>query len=501
MAHLSIRGARKAYGATIALSRGDFDLKEGEVHVLIGSNGSGKSTLCKIVAGSVRPDAGEVLINGKPVSIDGPRAARGLGIATFYQELSLAAHRTVAENIGLPELPAKGGIFVDRDRLKAVAERYISRFADVAGKGFSADTRVEHLREDQRQLVEIMKTLATEAPILIFDEPTSSLDRSQVERFFDVLRELKAQGRGIVFISHRMDEIFAIGDRVTVIRDGETVATSLISQTDPSAIIRQMVGEQGELAAADGAPPAAAAESSETVLAVTGLGGRGFANVSFEVGRGEIVGFGGLHGQGQSAVLRSIFGVSPASQGTIRLKGEERTIRSPREAIRNGLAYVSGDRGRDGVVHGRPILENVTPIHFLRNKLSVVRPGSLRERAAKPLSALKTRFAGYDQPVNALSGGNQQKIVIARWLIDRPDVLLLDDPTKGIDLQAKADLFALIRSLAAEGMGIVLYSSEDAELLANADRILVFNGGSVSRELKGADRTRYNLYHAAYEAA
>ncbi|WP_028032475.1 sugar ABC transporter ATP-binding protein [Chelativorans sp. J32] len=500
MANLTIRGARKAYGATVALSRGDFDLKEGEVHVLIGSNGSGKSTLCKIVSGSVRPDAGEVLIDGKPVSIDGPRAARALGIATFYQELSLAAHRTVAENIGLPELPGKGGIFVDRARLNAIAERHISRFADVAGEGFSADTRVEHLREDQRQLVEIMKALATEAPILIFDEPTSSLDRAQVERFFEILRELKAEGRAIVFISHRMDEIFSVGDRVTVIRDGETVGTSQISETNPANIIRQMVGET-ELAVTEGAPPATVEAKAEAVLSVAGLSGKGFAGVSFEVRRGEILGFGGLHGQGQSAVLRSIFGVSPAAAGSIRINREERAIRSPREAIRCGLAYVSGDRGRDGVVHGRPILENVTPIHFLRNRLSLVRPGSLRERAAKPLSALKTRFAGYEQPVNALSGGNQQKIVIARWLIDRPDVLLLDDPTKGIDLQAKADLFALIRSLAAEGMGIVLYSSEDAELLANADRILVFNSGSVSRELTGADRTRYNLYHAAYEAA
>jgi len=500
MSNLTIRGARKAYGATVALRRGDLDLREGEVHVLIGSNGSGKSTLCKIVSGSVRPDAGEVLIDGKTVSIDGPRAARALGLATFYQELSLAAHRTVAENISLPELPGKGGFFVDRERLNGIAERYIRRFADVAGEGFSADARVEHLREDQRQLVEIMKTLATEAPILIFDEPTSSLDRSQVERFFEVLRELKAQGRAIIFISHRMDEIFAIGDRVTVIRDGETVGTSLISETKPASIIHQMVGES-ELAVTNGAPPAAAEVKTEAVLSVAGLSAKGFVNVSFEVRRGEIVGFGGLHGQGQSAVLRAIFGVNPTDQGTIHIKGEERTIRSPREAIRCGLAYISGDRGRDGVVHGRPILENVTPIHFLRNKLSLVRPGSLRERAAKPLSALKTRFAGYDQPVNALSGGNQQKIVIARWLIDRPDVLLLDDPTKGIDLQAKTDLFALIRSLAAEGMGIVLYSSEDAELLANADRILVFNSGSVSRELTGADRTRYNLYHAAYEAA
>jgi ribose transport system ATP-binding protein len=500
MSELLIRGARKAYGATLALRRGDLHLLPGEVHVLIGSNGSGKSTLCKIVAGSVKPDAGEVLLDGKPVTIAGPQAARTLGIGIFYQELSLAARRTVAENICMPALPVKGGVFVDRVALEAKAARIIEAFADVAGEGFSADAPVNALRADQRQLVEIMKALATEASILIFDEPTSALDRAQVDRFFEILRQLKAEGRAIVFISHRMDEIFAIGDRVTVIRDGETVGTSKISETDQASVIRQMVGERDDLATPAIAPSTHATERS-SVLSVAGLSGPGFRNVSFEVAKGEILGFGGLHGQGQSAVMRSIFGAAPHPMGTIALNGKQVAMQSPREAIAHGCAYVSGDRGRDGILQGRPILENVTPIHFLRNRLALARPASLRERALQPLQALKTKFQGLEQPINSLSGGNQQKVVIARWLIDRPDVLLLDDPTKGIDLAAKTDLFALIRKLAEEGMGIVLYSSEDAELLNNADRILVFNSGSVTRELTGADRTRYNLYHAAYEAA
>lgn len=500
MTELKIRGARKAYGATLALRRGDFDLHGGEVHVLIGSNGSGKSTLCKIVAGSVKPDAGEVVLNGTPVTIAGPQASRDLGIGIFYQELSLAGHRTVAENILLPTLPVRGGLFVDRAELKRRAEESIAAFASVVGEGFSADAPVEKLRADQRQLVEIMKTLATQAPVLIFDEPTSALDRVQVERFFEILRDLKKQGRAIVFISHRMDEIFSIGDRVTVIRDGETVATHAIAETDPSEVIREMVGTQDELAE-HAAAPADRPHGDAVALAVGGLSGDGFSDISFKVAAGEIVGFGGLHGQGQSAVLRAIFGAQSHREGNIAVKGKPCAAASPREAIARGIAYVSGDRGRDGVVHGRPILENVTPIHFLRNHLRLVRPSALKERAGGPLSALKTRFGRIEQPINALSGGNQQKVVIARWLIDRPDVLLLDDPTKGIDLQAKADLFALIRELAAEGMGIVLYSSEDAELLNNADRILVFNSGSVRRELKGEERTRFNLYEAAYEAA
>ncbi|WP_404933795.1 sugar ABC transporter ATP-binding protein [Nitratireductor sp. L15S-10] len=500
MTKLKLSGVSKAYGATLALRRGDLALDTGEVHVLIGANGSGKSTLCKIVAGSVRPDAGEVLLDGNAVTVSGPRAAQALGIGIFYQELSLADHRSVAENICLPDLPRKSRLFVDREALAEKASRYIALFETVAGDSLHATATVGELRADQRQLVEIMKALATEAPILIFDEPTSALDRAQVDRFFEILRDLKNEGRSIVFISHRMDEIFAIGDRVTVIRDGETVGTEAIADTSPEAVIHMMVGEQEVLAAPQAAPPPLQA-SSDVALAVENLTGVGFRDVGFSVRRGEILGLGGLHGQGQSALLKALFGAPPARAGQVMLNGQPLRTESPRAAIAHGIAFVSGDRGRDGVISGRPILENVIPIHALRNRLVLARPRSLSEKALPALKALNTKFAGLSHSIGSLSGGNQQKIVIARWLIDKPDILLLDDPTKGIDLSAKADLFVLIRRLAEEGLAILLYSSEDAELLNNADRILVFNGGAVSRELSGAERTRYNLYQAAYEAA
>ena len=498
MAKLKISGVSKAYGATVALSHGDLELAAGEVHVLIGSNGSGKSTLCKIVAGSVKPDEGDVLLDGAPVTVSGPRAARAIGIGIFYQELSLAARRSVEENICLSDLPMAGP-FVDRKALSARAGRYIALFDGVTGEDFAPGATVDRLRADQRQLVEIMKTLSTEAPVLIFDEPTSALDRSQVERFFEILRRLKGEGRAIVFISHRMDEIFAIGDRVTVLRDGRTVGTRRIAETSPQDVVRLMVGEEPALVAP--APAQTPAPAGPVALALRGLTGRGFSDVSLELRRGEILGFGGLHGQGQSAVLRTLFGAAPAGAGEIALQGNRFIPAGPRQAIRAGIAYVSGDRGRDGVIQGRTILENVMPIHFLRKRLKLARAGALRARAEPAVAALNTRFAGFSHPIGSLSGGNQQKIVIARWLIDRPEVLLLDDPTKGIDLSAKADLFALVRKLAGEGMAIILYSSEDAELLANADRILVFNAGRVTRELAGAERTRFNLYEAAYEAA
>lgn len=500
MSKLKLSGVSKAYGATVALSRGNLEVDAGEVHVLIGSNGSGKSTLCKIAAGSVKPDSGEMLLDGKAASISGPQQARSLGIGIFYQELSLAARRSVEENICLPDMPMKAGLFVDRQALSVRAAKYIALFDGVSGEGFSADATIDVLRPDQRQLVEIMKTLATEAAILIFDEPTSALDRAQVERFFEILRKLKGEGRAMVFISHRMDEIFAIGDRVTVIRDGQTVGTSRIADTNPQEVVRLMVGEQGGPAAAAASEPSATV-AGDVVMAVRGISGKGFRDVSFELRKGQILGFGGLHGQGQSAVLRAIFGAGAIGGGTIQLNGATYAAASPRDAIRHGVAYVSGDRSRDGVIQGRPILENVTPIHYLRDKLILARPSALREAAKPAVEALKTKFASFAHPIGSLSGGNQQKIVIARWLIDRPDVLLLDDPTKGIDLSAKADLFALIRRLAVEGLAIALYSSEDAELLANADRILVFNGGRVTRELTGEDRTRFNLTQAAYEAA
>lgn len=497
MPKLRISGVSKAYGATVALSHGDLDLEAGEVHVLIGSNGSGKSTLCKIVAGSVKPDEGEVLLEGAPVAVSGPRAAKALGIGIFYQELSLAVRRTVEENICLPDLPMTGP-FVDRRGLSARAARYIALFDGVAGEGFSPDATVDGLRADQRQLVEIMKALATEAPVLIFDEPTSALDRSQVERFFDILRRLKDEGRAIVFISHRMDEIFALGDRVTVLRDGRTVGTTRIAETTPQAVVRMMVGDEPLLVPR---APETAKSAGAVALSLRGLSGQDFANVALDLQRGEILGLGGLHGQGQSSVLRAIFGASPTRDGEVVLDGEPFTPSNPRAAIRADIAYVSGDRGRDGVIQSRTILENVMPIHFLRNRLTLASAGALKAKATPAVEAMNTKFAGFSHPIGSLSGGNQQKIVIARWLIDRPKVLLLDDPTKGIDLSAKADLFALVRRLAKEGLAIILYSSDDAELLANSDRILVFNAGRVTRELAGTERTRFNLYEAAYEAA
>ena len=502
MPRLSLEGVSKRYGATVALRRGDLDLVPGEVHVLMGSNGSGKSTLSKIIAGSVNPDGGLIRYDGSAVTIPSPQAARDLGIAVFYQELSLAAHRSVVENICLSRLGKSRGVFRNRADMASMAEPFIAPFESVLGDGFGLDVPVGRLRADQRQLVEIIKTLAANPDILIFDEPTSALDRAQVECFIAVLRELKAKGKSIIFISHRMDEIFEIGDRVTIIRDGETVSTSALADTTMEAILRTMTGEEASAAAtADTAVARVQSKGGPAKLKVTNLVAPGVDNVSFDLAAGEIVGFGGLHGQGQSAVLRAIFGVSQFRSGDIEVGTAKLRGKSPRAAIHDGLAYVSGDRARDGVIEGRSILENTVPIYALRKRLFITSPRTLGEKAKAALEKLQTKYQSLAHPINSLSGGNQQKVIVSRWLMAPPQVMLLDDPSKGIDIASKTELFRVLRELASEGMAILLYSSEDAELLEHSDRVLVFNNGRIVRELRGDERTRYHLYQAAYEAA
>ena len=493
------QGVTKRFGAVVALDGAELELNSGQVHALIGSNGSGKSTLCKIMAGSVRPDAGLISLKGEPVSWAGPQKAVRAGIGVFYQELSLVPQLSVMENLFLGSLPRKGPGLVDRAALRRAGEELVKKFEGVTGPGFSLEALVQDLNSDQRQIVEILKVLATGAEILIFDEPTSSLDQSQVGVFFDLLRGLRDQGRAIIFISHRMDEIFEIGDRVTVFRDGRSVACLDLVETDRDSLVEHMIG--GRMAASGhGLRRIESGDSGERILRVEGLRGPRIKGVSFTLHRGEILGFGGLHGQGQSPVLRTLFGAEPAQGGRVAVYDRAGRPSRPAEAMARGLAYVSGDRGRDGVFLARPILENMVAADLTKNKRFFLNPQGLAKKTAPFVERLKLKFSGYTAPVSSLSGGNQQKVVIGRWLVVEPGILLLDDPTKGIDLEAKADLYGIMRQLAAEGVGIILYSSEDSELLGNADRILVFHGGRVVRSLEGGEMTAFNLYQAAYGA-
>ena len=496
MGVLEVKGVNKHFGAVVALESAELEVKRGEVHVLIGSNGSGKSTLCKIIAGSVIPDAGEIRIGGTVTAINRPQDATQAGIGVFYQELSLVPQLYVAENLLLAALPRKGPGLVDRAAIRRRAEALVEPFAEVAGYGFALDALVQDLRSDQRQILEVLKVLATEARIIIFDEPTSSLDKRQVTVFFDLVRELRDSGRAIIFISHRMDEIFEIGDRVTVLRDGRSVECLRLAETDQDTLVQHMVGSL--IAPVSAGQHQARDDYDDTLLSVENLCAHRLDGVSFELRRGEILGFGGLHGQGQSLALRILFGAEPATAGEIQLTGSSRRPSKPADAIRKGLAYLSGDRNRDGVLLTRPILENLVAADLTKHKRFFLYPQRLIRKISPVVERLKMRFSGFSAPISSLSGGNQQKAVIGRWLTIQPDILLMDDPTKGIDLHSKTDLYQIMRELAAEGVSIILYSSEDAELLGIADRILVFNGGRIVQQLEGTQLTAFNLYQAAY---
>ncbi|MGO9769155.1 MAG: sugar ABC transporter ATP-binding protein [Roseiarcus sp.] len=484
----------KRFGGIVALDGAEFALEAGEVHALIGSNGCGKSTLCKIIAGAVGADAGELFVNGERVSFANPAAAAARGVEMFYQELSLIPAMTVAENIFLGREPIRRDRLVDRGRMDASAARLLAGFGKALGAGVHPQATIGDLSADQRQIVEILKVLARPSRIVVFDEATAALDRDQVAVVFDRIRALKAEGRSTIFISHRMDEVFAIADRITVMRNGATVTTARAADTSRDQLVMAMVGAEQ----ASAAQRARHRPAVDEVLTVADLSAGKLAHVSFALRRGEILGLGGLHGQGQSDLLRALYGVIPLRNGAIAIGGRRFQPKWPIAAMRRSMAYVSGDRAKNGVMAIRPIFENLVVSILARNRDHVVARGKLGALLQPVVERLKLKFSSLEAPVTELSGGNQQKVVLARLLATEPAILLLDDPTKGIDLGTKADLYAFMDDLCAQGVSILLHSSDDKELLAVSDRVLVFNAGRCVAELAGAERNELALYRAAY---
>lgn len=492
---LDARGVGKRFGAVVALADGRLRVGTGEIHALLGANGCGKSTLCKVVAGTVAPDAGTIAVAGDPVQFRSPRDAERAGIALFYQELSLIPQLSVAANLGLGREPRTALGFVDRRRLRGEAGELIALFEGVAGPELTPEAIVGDLTPDLRQIVEILKVFARRPRLLILDEATAALDGRQSARLFDILRARKAEGISTLMISHRLDEVFAVSDRITVMRGGVTVAELVTAETDRDAVVRHMVGDARIHPVTSRRQPPADAAPRLTAAGVTNARVRG---VSLQLKPGEIVGLGGLQGQGQSALLQGLFGALPFTAGAVTIADEPVAVTTTAQAIRRGLAYVSGDRGRDAALTGRSIFENLVAALLVREKRRLVRPAELDPLATRHADSLNTKYAGLNAAIGTLSGGNQQKIFIARWLATGPRVLLLDDPTKGIDLGAKGDLLAIMRKLADEGASILIYSSEDAELLEWCDRVLVFNGGQIVAELKGETLDHFHLARAAY---
>jgi rhamnose transport system ATP-binding protein len=473
----------KSYAGVQALKRASLELRAGEVHALVGENGAGKSTLIKILTGAVQPDGGEITLNGSRLERLTPSAAKALGIAAIYQQPALFAELTVAENIALGlERTGRWGR-VDWRARRARAEALLAR----VGARIDPEADAGELSMPQQQLVEIARALGADARVLILDEPTASLSKEDTDNLFRVVRELRAQGVGMIYISHRLEELPTIADRVTVLRDGTTIATRDMADVNREQLIQMMVGR--ELAAVFPKRPVPLGDTVLELRRVCCAAG-GVRDVDLTVRAGEIVGLSGLVGAGRSELARTIFGLTPADSGEIRVRGKTVRIGSPAEAIRQGIAYVPEDRRRHGVVLEMPVSENVT-LAALDN---LSRFGALdfrreRELAADYTKRLGVKTASIRSLVSTLSGGNQQKVALSRWLLTKPTLLILDEPTQGIDVGAKSEIHELMTELATQGVAILMISSELPEILGMSDRIAVMHGGTIVGVLDRSEAT------------
>ena len=496
---LEIKAIGKSFPGVHALRGVSFDVAGAEVHALVGENGAGKSTLMKILSGVYTDYEGELLLDGRRLDLESPRDAQRHGIATIHQELNLIPELTVMENIFLGREPRTALGTLDTRRMARDARALLDRL----NLPIPPDRAVKGLRVGEQQLVEVAKALSLDARLLILDEPTSALSQTEIERLFSVIADLKRAGVTMIYISHKLDEIFEIGDRVTVLRDGEHIATLPIDQTDERDLIRMMVGRSlSELF-----PKEVAAVGDEAVrvdgLSLLPAGRRGGAvlqDVSFTLRRGEILGVAGLMGAGRTELLEALFGVYPPRRvrGRVVLGGRERRIASPQEAIRAGLAFVTEDRKTQSLIMKLSVGHNVT-LAALRSflTLNVVRGRDERAAVRRSILQLGIKTPSAAVEVDKLSGGNQQKVALAKCLLTRPRVLLLDEPTRGIDVGAKAEIYALISRLAQDGTGIVMVSSELPELLGMCDRVIVLCEGRLTAELPRAEATQERIMAAA----
>lgn len=488
---LRIQGLTKAFPNVKALTDVSFDVRRGEVLALMGENGAGKSTLLKILSGDYHADAGSLTLNGQPFRAASPRAARAAGIRVIYQEPEIVPGISVAENIYLGELPRGGLGFVDRKTLIAAARADLGRFGfsgllDPAALG-------ETLSSAQRQIVEIVKALKSDIHVLALDEPTSSLTEDESSHLFDLIDRLRSEGLAIIYVSHRLREIVRLADRVVILRDGKLVADAPMADLTQSEIVHYMVGRS-----LSDVFSRQRAVRDEVVLNVAHLRTSMHENVSLTIRAGEVVGLAGLIGAGRSELARAIFGDFPRLGGSVTVANVEVPPNNPRRAIAAGLALAPEDRKNQALVVIRSVLENITlPILGKLSRLGFIRSGRERTVARTYVQRLSVRTPSLDQEVSKLSGGNQQKVVIARWLATHPKVLMLDEPTRGIDVGAKAEIYRLIDELAVEGMAVLLISSELPEVLGLADRILVMQHGRITGEVPAASATESAIMELA----
>jgi ribose transport system ATP-binding protein len=486
---LEVSGLHKSYIAPV-LENFSFNLRRGEVHAVIGSNGAGKSTLVRILSGLIRPDAGRMSLEGRPYNPGSKRDAERAGVTIVLQELNVIGTLSLAENIFLNRLPRRGG-FIHAAALRDAARDALAR---VGLGGIDPELPAAVLGVGQQQLVEIAGALSQHCRLLILDEPTAALTDPEIAQLFDNIRRLQAEGVGIVYVSHRMEEIRRIADRITVMRDGRRIATHDVSEGAADLLVREMVGH--DLPDPPGAVPRPA---GQVALSVRHLRAHGAVDdVSLEVRHGEIVGVAGLIGSGRTELLRAIFGADAREAGEILVEGEPRNIRTPSDAVRAGLALIPEDRKSDGLLMPLSIKVNTTLSAVQHGAGGWLDKGGESRTTDAACARVAVRCASTDQPVAELSGGNQQKVMIARWLARDSRILLCDEPTRGIDVAAKDTIYALLRDLAAEGKAILVVSSDLLELMALCDRILVMAHGRITTQFTPADWTQEAITHAAF---
>jgi rhamnose transport system ATP-binding protein len=487
---LVLEKAAKRFGAVRALEDGSVTLRPGEAHALLGENGAGKSTLVKILAGVHQPDSGRLLIDGRPVVLSGPAASRAAGISIIYQEPTLFPDLTVAENIFMGRQPLGAGRRIDRSEMNRAAAEVFTRL----GVQLDPQRQARGLSVADQQIVEIAKALSLDAKVLVMDEPTAALTSVEVERLFEVMRTLRSHGAAVLFISHRLEEVFASCQRVTIMRDGSFVSTAPIEEVTIDDIIRSMVGRD-----LDALFPKTATTPGEVVLEVEHLSSQGvFHDISFSLRRGEILSLAGLVGAGRSEVARAIFGIDRRTSGTVRVGGKALPNGDPVAAMAAGVALVPEDRRLQGLVMDMGIDQNMALASLGRlRKAGLIHRSAERALALTWAERLQLKFGRIKNPVSTLSGGNQQKAVLGKWLARNPSVLIIDEPTRGIDVGTKAEVHRILDGLVADGMAILMISSELPEVLGMADRVLVLHEGRLTAELSRAEADEDSIMRAA----
>ena len=488
---LEMRGITKRFPGVLALDHVDLTVYPGQVLALVGENGAGKSTLMKVLSGVHQMDEGEILMEGKSVKIENPLASQLMGISIIYQELSVLDNMNIAENIFLGREKRNGKVFVDKKTMHAEARRLL----DEVGLDVDTHTMAGELSTAQKQMIEVAKALSFNSKIIIMDEPTSSLTETETEILFGIIRKLREKGVAIVFISHKLAEIFAITDEVAILRDGVSAGRMVTNDCSENDIIKAMVGRE-----VDDLYPKQAAVIGDVVLEVKGLNTKGFLkDINFQLRAGEILGFAGLVGAGRSEVMRAVFGIDPKESGEIYIKGKKVDIKNPRDAMLHGMGFVPEDRKLQGLVLGMSVGKNTTlaALKAVANKAGFINHKQEKEMADKFVKALEVKTPSNDQLVKNLSGGNQQKVVIAKWLANNPDILILDEPTRGIDVGAKKEIHQLMSDLANQGVAIIMISSELPEVLGMSDRVVVMHEGHIKGELDRAEADQVSIMKMA----